>query len=206
MDHEGDENLEYKSTIKSRPYLYKETKKAVTLINTGLDMMGIKKESLENNIFQLESEARKKEVASIIVARLKDLDNYILNKIENSNVETSKVLVLYAIVKTDRLFFEFMNEVYKEKILLKDLYIRDKDFGVFFQNKREQSEKVASWAEYTFKKLKQVYIRILFESGLISNQKGDKKIKVPIIDYEVKEYLYKIGDRAYINAILGIVE
>ncbi|MGU8621450.1 DUF1819 family protein [Clostridium perfringens] len=196
--------MEYKSTIKSRPYLYKETKKAVSLINKGLDVDGIKGKSLEDNIFQLESEARKKEVASIITSRIKVLDSYILNKIENSNIETSKILVLYAIAKTDRLFFEFLNEVYKEKIVLKDFYIRDKDFSVFFQNKREQSEKVDSWSEYTFKKLKQVYIRILFESGLIGNQKGDRKIVVPIIDSDVKEYLYEIGSKPYADAILGI--
>ena len=77
---------------------------------------------------------------------------------------------------------------------------------MFFQNKREQSEKVASWSEYTFKKLKQVYIRILFESGLIANQKGDKEIIVPIIENEIKEYLYSIGDKVYINAVLGIIE
>lgn len=198
--------MEYKSTIKSRPYLYKETKKASSLINRGLRVEEIKGKSLEDNIFQLESEARKKEVASIITARLKSIDEHIIYSIENSNIETSKVLVLYAILKTDRLFFEFINEVYKEKILLKDLFIRDKDFGVFFQNKREQSEKVASWSEYTFKKLKQVYIRILFESGLIANQKGDKEIRVPIIENEIKEYLYSIGDKVYINAVLGIIE
>lgn len=198
--------MEYKSTIKSRPYLYKETKKASSLINRGFRVEEIKGKSLEDNIFQLESEARKKEVASIITARLKSIDEHIIYSIENSNIETSKVLVLYAILKTDRLFFEFINEVYKEKILLKDLFIRDKDFGVFFQNKREQSEKVASWSEYTFKKLKQVYIRILFESGLIANQKGDKEIRVPIIENEIKEYLYSIGDKVYINAVLGIIE
>lgn len=198
--------MEYKSTIKSRPYLYKETKKASSLINRGLSVEEIKEKSLEDNIFQLESEARKKEVASIITARLKNLDEHIIYSIENSNVETSKILVLYAILKTDRLFYEFINEVYKEKILLKDLFIRDKDFGVFFQNKREQSEKVASWSEYTFKKLKQVYIRILFESGLIANQKGDREIRVPIIENEIKEYLYSIGDKVYINAVLGIIE
>ena len=198
--------MEYKSTIKSRPYLYKETKKASSLINKGLSVEEIKEKSLEDNIFQLESEARKKEVASIITARLKNLDEHIIYSIENSNIEISKVLVLYAILKTDRLFFEFINEVYKEKILLKDLFIRDKDFGVFFQNKREQSEKVASWSEYTFKKLKQVYIRILFESGLIVNQKGDKEIRVPIIENEVKEYLFSIGDKVYINAVLVIIE
>ncbi|MBU3210066.1 DUF1819 family protein [Clostridium algidicarnis] len=195
--------MEYKSTIKSRPYLYKETKKAASLINKGLEVEGIKNKSLEGNIFQLESETRKREVASIIVARLKDLDKLIIDKIVEGNIETSKILVLYAIIKTDRLFFEFMNEVYKEKLLLRDLFLRDKDFNRFFQSKREQSEKVASWTEYTFKKLKQVYVRILFECGLIENQKGDRKIKTPILDSEVKEYLYKIGDKKYINAIVG---
>ena len=195
--------MEYKSTIKSRPFLYKETKKAAALIKQGVHINEIRNKSVEDNIFQLESEARKKEVASIIVTRLKDLDKFIIDKISEGNVETSKMLVLYAIIKTDRLFFEFMNEVYKEKLLLRDLFLRDKDFNTFFQSKREQSEKVASWTEYTFKKLKQVYVRILFECGLIENQKGDRKIKTPILESEVKEYLYKIGDKTYINAILG---
>lgn len=198
--------MEYKSTIKSLAYIYKETKKAASLVNSGLDLEKLKEKSLGDNIFQVESETRKKELASTIGTRLKGVDEYLIGKIVNSNIETSKIIVLYAILKNDKLFFEFINEVYKEKILLKDLYIRDKDFGVFFQSKREQSEKVDSWSEYTFKKLKQVYIRILFESGLIANQKGDKEIKVPIIDSDVKNYLYQIGDKVYINAILGITE
>lgn len=198
--------MEYKSTIKSRPYLYKETKKAATLMNHGVKVSELKNKSLEDNIFQLESEARKKEVASIITARLKDLDKYIIKKISEGNVETSKILVLYAIIKTDRLLFEFMNEVYKEKLILRDLFLRDKDFNIFFQNKREQSEKVASWTEYTFKKIKQVYVRTLFECGLIENQKGDRKIKTPILESEVKECLYKIGDKVYIDAILGVID
>ena len=206
LDHEGEKNLEYKSTIKSRPYLYKETKKAASLINKGLKITELKNESLENNIFQVETETRMKELASIIGARLKELDSYLIESIVSSNIETSKIIVLYAILKNDRLFFEFMNEVYREKILLKDLFIRDKDFGMFFQNKREQSDKVNSWSEYTFKKLKQVYVRILFESGLIANQKGDRKVVIPVIDSEVKDYIYKLGDNIYINAILGISE
>lgn len=195
--------MEYKSTIKSRPYLYKETKKAAILLNSGLKINELKVKAVEENIFQVESEARMKELASIITTRLKELDAHLIDKIENSNIETSKIIVLYAIVKNDRLFFEFMNEVYKEKLLLRDLFIRDKDFNIFFQSKRQQSEKVDSWTEYTFKKLKQVYIRILFECGLIENQRGDRKIRTPILESEVKEYIYKTGDKSYINAILG---
>ncbi len=128
--------MEYKSTIKSRPYLYKETKKVASLINQGVKVNDIKNKSLEENIFQLESEARKREVASIISTRLKDLDKFIIDKISEGNVETSKILVLYAIIKTDRLFFEFMNEVFKEKLLLRDLFLRDKDFNTFFSKQK----------------------------------------------------------------------
>lgn len=195
--------MDYKSTIKSRPYLYKETKKAATLIKQGIAVSSLKSKSVEDNIFQLESEARKREVASIISTRLKSLDEFIIDRISVGNIETSKMLVLYAIIKTDRLFFEFMNEVYKEKLLLRDLFLRDKDFNTFFQSKREQDDKVASWKELTFKKLKQVYVRILFECGLIENQKGDRKIKAPILEREVIEHLYSIGDKTYLNAILG---
>lgn len=197
--------MQYKSTIKSTPYLYKETKKVATLINNGMEIECIKQKSVEDNIFQLESETRKKEIASAIIVRLRNIDGYIIDKIIDSNIETSKILVLYTILKTDRLFFEFINEVYKEKILLKDLYIRDKDFWVFFQNKKEQSERIASWSEVTIKSLRQVYIKILFESGLIANQKGDKKIIIPIIENDIKDYLYSIGDKIFINVILGII-
>lgn len=196
--------LEYKSTIKSRPYLYKETKTAVSLINKGFSLNKIKEESLKSNIFQVESETRMKEVASIITTRLKGLDDFLFDKIESSNIETSKAIVLYAILKNDRLFFEFMNEVFKEKIVLKDLFIRDKDFTSFFEEKKIQSIRVNSWSEYTFKKLKQVYIRILFESGLIENQKGERKIIIPIIDNDVIDYISKTGGKIYIDAILGI--
>lgn len=144
-----------------------------------------------------------KELASIISTRLKKLDDYLIKQIELSNIETSKLIVLYAIIKNDRLFFEFINEVYREKILLKHFLLEDKDFSMFFERKKEQSDKVNSWSEYTFKKLKQVYIRILFESGLITAQKGDRKIKKPIIDIKIKEHIIEIGDKVYIDAILG---
>ncbi|MDK2829370.1 MAG: hypothetical protein PWP67_2190, partial [Clostridium butyricum] len=72
--------------------------------------------------------------------------------------------------------------------------------------KYENERKYRIPDKYTFKKLKQVYIRILFESGLIANQKGDREIVLPIIDSEVKDYIYKLGDKVYVNAILGITE
>lgn len=195
--------LEYRSTIKSMPYLYIETKKAASLVLKGLKDFEIKDMSVKDNIFQMKSEARKKEVASMVLKRLKALDEFLLNKLVNEDLDTSKQIVIYAIMKTDRLFFEFMNEVYRDKNILKEKYITDSDFNVYFQRKCEQSETVAAWKEYTFYKLKQVITRTLYEAGFIKNQKGDKKISIPIIDYDLAQHLNEIGDSVYLKVMLG---
>lgn len=197
------EKLEYKSTIKSMPYLYIETKKTASLIMQGFDELEIKNMSVKDNIFQMKTEARKKEVASMIFRRLNSLDEFLLNKLANGHPEISKHIIIYAIMKTDRLFFEFMNEVYKDKNLLKEKYIHDSDINIYFQRKCEQSDTVAAWKEYTLYKLKQVFVRILFEAGFIKNQKGDREITIPIVDPAFTQHLEAIGDDIYLKVMLG---
>lgn len=197
------EELEYKSTIKSRPFLFKETKKAAYLINKGFKDFEIKDKAKNDNIFQVNTEARRSEIASIVLQRLKAIDDFFIEKIVNGEIGTSKQVVIYAIMKTDRLFFEFMYEVFREKMLLRDFTLQDKDFNIFFERKKEQSERVVSWTDYTFYKLKQVYIRILFEAGFIKDQKKDREIVKPIIEEDVAYHLKEIGDTKYLNALIG---
>ncbi|MBZ2174152.1 DUF1819 family protein [Schnuerera sp. xch1] len=195
--------LKYSSTIKSRPYLYLELKKALLLKLQGLNDSEIREKAIEENIFSMNSENRKKEIASTILNRIQVLDEFLMDKIANGTLETSKQIALYTLLKTDLLFFEFMQEVYREKILLNDYYITDKDFNLFFQRKSEQSERVASWKDYTYYKLKQVYIRILYDAGFIKKIDKGLEIKPPIIEKEVIDHLIEKNDKAYIEAMLG---
>lgn len=198
-----EQNTEYKSTIKSKPFFYKESKKAASLMIQGLNNIEIKNKSINENIFQVNTENRRKEIASTVLKRLNVLDDYMLKKIVEGSMETSKILVLISIMKTDRLFFEFMSEVFREKIILKDFYLNDADFNIYFERKKEQSERVRSWDEYTFYKLKQVYSRILFEAGLIKNKNGSREILRPIIEKELEDHLSKTGDEIYLKVLLG---
>lgn len=195
--------LQYTSILKSRPYLYLELKKASRLKNQGLDEETIRSKAIEENIFAVNTEARKREIASTVINRIEGLDNYILDKIVNGSLQTSKQLAIYSILKTDRLFFEFMKEVYKEKLLLKDFIITDKDFNVFFRRKAEQSEQIAEWKDYTFYKLKQVYKRVLSEAGFIKNSKKEVEILPQIMEEEVVQHLKNIGDMPYLEVMLG---
>ncbi|HBM81441.1 MAG TPA: DUF1819 domain-containing protein [Clostridiaceae bacterium] len=198
-----DQNTEYKSTIKSRPFFYKESRKAASLMIQGINDNDIKLKSINENIFQVNTESRKREIASIVLKRLRTLDGYMLEKIVKGSIESSKIIVLISIMKSDRLFFEFMNEVFREKIILKDFYLKDTDFNIYFERKKEQSEKVNSWSDYTFYKLKQVYSRILYETGLIKEKKGTREILRPVMDKEFQEHLSGTGDEKYLKALLG---
>lgn len=193
----------YKSTIKSMAFLFLELKKASGLYLQGLKADEIKKKALEENIFLLDTENRIKEIASTVLKRIEVLDEFLLRKLTNGNLETSKQIALYAILKTDRLFFEFMQEVYREKYLLGDYIITDRDFNTFFQRKSEQSEQVASWKDYTLYKLKQVYKRTLLQAGFVKKNKKNIQIVRPLMEEDVVEHLKSKGEQIYLQAMLG---
>ncbi len=173
------------------------------LLLQGFNELELREEVINQNIFQVKSESRKRELASIILSRLGMLDEYLTRCIVEGDVETSKTVVLYTIVRTDRLFYEFMHEVFSEKLAFQDPVITDSDFNTFFESKRQQSEKIASWKEYTFYKLKQVYIRILFEAGLLLNQKDDRKVVMPIINPDIIDHIKNHDDPRFIHVIAG---
>jgi len=75
--------LEYKSTIKSKSFLFKEIKKAAELLYKGFKEFEIKDKAKNDNIFQVNTEARRSEIASIVLQRLKAIDDFF---IENSYV------------------------------------------------------------------------------------------------------------------------
>ncbi|MFJ5762761.1 DUF1819 family protein [Neobacillus sp. NPDC093182] len=196
-------DLQYRSTIKSRPLFYFEMKKVSSLINKGVSLAQVKDIVIQENIFQVNTETRKKEIASTVLGRLKNLDDFLIQQIAEADVETSKLLVLYSVLKTDRLFFEFLDEVLKDKRILKENMLSDKDFNIFFQRKREESEVVNGWQDYTFYKLQQVYIRILFEVGILKNQKDDREIGEPFFREDVKNHLKEIGDEHFVHLLVG---
>ncbi|WP_088049427.1 DUF1819 family protein [Virgibacillus dakarensis] len=192
---------QYRSTIKSKPFFYRETRKLTEFYTQGFNEDEIRDQVINQNIFQVKTETRKKEIASTILKRLKTLDDLLLNKIVTADITTSKLIVLYAILKTDRLFCEFMNEVFREKLVIQDPTLEDRDFNAFFEAKRQQSETVAKWKDYTFYKLQQVYVRILFEAGLLS--KHNREIQIPLMNPDVLDHIRSTDEQRIINTIVG---
>lgn len=63
----------------------------------------------------------------------------------------------------DTLFFDFVYEVIREKMILGSNEYADSDVRIFFKNKQVQDEKVAGWTEATIKRLGTCYKTMLLK-------------------------------------------
>lgn len=195
--------MEYSAGMTSRPFWYIESKKTAKYMLVGLDKEAIRKKVIDENIYQAPSKERADHMFNSIYRRLISLDTFLINKIAFSDVLTSKVMLMFGIMKTDRLFFEFMYEIFREKLLLGDYLIKDRDINVFFSSKVTQSDVIAKWTENTIRKMKSSYMRILFEVGLIISSSEERKITPISLDYKISEHLKESGMAAYLYSVTG---
>lgn len=108
------------------------------------------------------------------------------------------------ILRSDRLFFEFMFEVYREKNILGLREIEDADLNIFFKNKEIQSEDIANWSDNTKRRLRSIYVNYLTDANLITVVDKKRMITPPILDIALERYLNDCGDGAIIKAITGV--
>ena len=102
------------------------------------------------------------------------------------------------------MFFEFIHEMYDEKLRIGETEITDRDLNVFFANKAMQSEVVAGWTDTAVKKLKQCFCRMMYEAGLLESSAKPRIMRRIHIDYRTEELLKMNGLEAYLNAVKGV--
>ena len=194
----------YSAGAVSRPFWYVEFKKVMNLLDKGNSYEDIRAKVLEENIFDVAKEYRAKEIYSAVVRRAKVLDSQGVSLFCASDMATMKLIEFITIMQTDRLLAEFMHEVYREKIIVGDLELRDADFNTFFKRKQDQDEGMAGWKDYTLKKLRNSYINYLVESGLVSRQDNAKTITPPLLSEELKAYLKRTEMSSCISVFTGV--
>lgn len=194
----------YSAGLISQSFWFIEIKKILKLIREGKREDEIKKLCIEENLFGTTNEYRAKRIYGYIWNRVKHLDGKMIELFNESDLSTQKIINLIAIMRCDRLFFEFIYEVYREKNILGALIIEDRDANIFFRNKEIQNESIAKWTDGTKKRLKSCYLNYLIDANLITVKDKKKYITPPIFDIAIERYLELVGDFAIIKAIMGV--
>lgn len=198
------ERKEYSAGMVKLSFWFSEFRKVIQLLNIGNTIPEIKKMNLEENIFSAPSQARAIQIFSTVSTRVKSLDESLYKLFEQSDISNQKIIALVAIMQSDSLFFDFVYEVYREKLIIGIDELADSDFSIFFKNKQLQSEKVARWQDYTLKRLGVCYKTILMEAGVIDQATGNRRILKPIIDKSLEDCLLANDMEITLKALTGV--
>lgn len=193
-------DLEYSSVLTGAGFMLYEVKQVAKLKQQGYSDKEIRYKVLEENIFQYEKLSSVKRAMPYILKRVDLLDELLMQLLIDEPYEVGKVVNLYAIMKFDRLFYEFMQEVVAEKLNNNDYYLDKVDVNVFFAAKMEQSVFMTSWSDTTVAKLKQVFKKILLNAGLLKDLKSNELNRL-YIDERVKIHLNHLGEAKYLQAM-----
>ncbi len=155
-------------------FLFYEMRITARLLVQGMsDQEAIEKITKEN-LFQYPTEKSLKKMASVCLKRLHAMkDNCLIDGIANQPADTAKQICLYAMMKQNRLVWDFMIRVVGGKYKSLDTSFSRVDLNSFFMGLAEQDDLVASWSESTIKKIKQVLVRILVENEYLDNNRSN---------------------------------
>lgn len=195
---------EYSAGLMSQSFWFVEFKKYLKLVYSGKTPDEIKQMVIDENLFGAPNEYRAKRYYGYISSRASRLDSQGLELFWNSDLQTQKLLNLICILRGDRLFFEFIYEVYREKHILGAEYLEPADGRIFFKNKGVQSELVESWKDTTCRKVQNCYFNFMTDCGLLTDFDGKKSITPPLLDIALEQYMKANGEENMVKAITGV--
>ena len=185
---------------------FMEFRKEVQLLAQGRTFDEIKALSIEQNIFGASTPARATIIQSTLTARIKNLDSSFYAFFMESDIATQKLYALTGSFVHDTLFFDFMYEVVREKMIIGTSVLTDADIRIFFKNKQTQDEVVAKWTEQTLQRLGRSYKAQLYEAGILDDKarRTERQILKPILDPTLKYWLEDYGYGQVVKALEGV--
>ena len=196
---------EYSAGIVSKGFWFLEFKKYLELLKNENNENDIRKMQDEENIFSAPSKDYGKRIISEINKRIKVLPEEIKELFFKSDTGTQKVINLLSIMGTDKLFFEYVYNSYRNELLLGTKEYNPGIVMKFLKEKAEQNEEVAKFSEKTLKRMQGTYGNYLKEAGLLEEKNKEILYGKVYLDYELEKLLRENNMEVYIKTLKGEV-
>ena len=194
--------MEYSASATKHLFWFVETRETARLLGNH-SMDEARQIVIDENLYQQKSESRLINEFGCIKKRLEALPEELQRMMVTADLGTGKLIAFIGCMASDRLLFDLMYEVYRQKLYLGELNITDADLNIFFKDKKDQNEKVAAITDTSVKKLKQVYCKYMFEAGLLTGRVTEKQVSKPYIDPDLRFALQRNAMDKYLAALTG---
>ena len=193
----------YSAGIMSQSFWVNEFRQLLKLKRENCEPDEMKKKVIEENLFGAPNEYRAKRIYGYLINRVSVVEKEVSDLIFSSDLATQKLINLIAVLRGDRLFFEFLYEVYRDKIILGEKTLELSDGKIFFNHKETQDDNVLAWKDQTKKRVQSAYYNFMIEANLLDIVDKKKLITPPLLDIALENYLRSNGETAIIKAITG---
>ena len=164
----------YNGALTREQFLFYEMRTMAKLVAAGLTDEEATEAIIKDNLFQYPTEKSIKNLAGVCLKRLHSMnDDCLMEAIAKLPADAAKQVCLYAMMKQNRLVWDFMITVIGEKYRILDTSFGKVDLNTFFMRLTEQDDNVASWSDATVQKIKQVLVRILVENEYLDSTRAD---------------------------------
>ena len=155
----------YSGSLTAEQFLFYEIRIASKLYAQGVSVDEAISRIKADNLFQYPTEREVARMTRACYRRLDALNNqYLIQEISSAPTEIAKQINLYAIMRYNRLVWDFMIQVIGEKFRTQDFSFERKDLNAFISHLQAQNDTVAGWSDSTISKIKSVLVRCLVET------------------------------------------
>ena len=163
----------YSGSLTAEQFLFYEIRIASKLYAQGVSVDEAISRIKADNLFQYPTEREVARMARACYRRLDALNNQcLIQEISSAPTEIAKQINLYAIMRYNRLVWDFMIQVIGEKFRTQDFSFERKDLNAFFSRLQAQNDSVAGWSDSTINKIKSVLVRCLVETEYLEHFKS----------------------------------
>ena len=164
---------DYNGGLTREQFLFYEIRIVASLMSQGLSRNEVLEKIKEENLFQFPTERMNSSIAGTCFRRIDALESEkLVYHLANAPAEVAKQINLYAMMKYNRIVWDFMTTVIAEKFRTQQFDFSKKDLNLFFFQLQEQNDSVASWSDGTIYKIKQVLTKCLVECEYIDSTKA----------------------------------
>lgn len=191
---------DYKGSLTREQFLFYEIRVAAKLVNEGCTRQEATERIISDNLFQFPTERMIASIAGTCFNRIEVLNSEALvRELAEATAEDAKLVNLYAMMRTNKIVWDFMITVIGEKYRTQDLSFSQSDLNLFMMRLQEQNDDVASWSESTIGKIKQVLRKSLIEAGYLDSIKSTDLNSV-LANYELIDGIKSNADYEALSA------
>ena len=184
----------YNGTITAEQFLFYEIRIAGRFYLDGVSVQSAIEQIREENLFQYPTERLVARMVRSCYKRLDALeDDQLRQELAVAPPTIAKQINLYAMMRYNRVVWDFMVGLIGEKFRSQDFDFSRKDLNVFFSRLQAQEDTVAGWTDKTIEKLKQVLTKLLIENEMLDTPRSTR-LNPPFLCDELEEGIRRNND------------